>query len=279
MDYIELKIELNPVEPARNILLHQLGELGFESFTEESFGMLAYIPQSDYNEGDVNELINQAKTFTETVQVSSIVIQQQNWNEVWESNFEPIKIEDKCLVRAPFHNSEKGFEYELIISPKMSFGTGHHETTYLMMSELFEMDLSNKQILDMGSGTAILAILTSKLGAKHIDAIDIEEWAFENAQENAELNAVNNITPFLGDAELLKDKNDCYDIVIANINRNILTQDMQAYVKSMKPKADLLLSGFYDVDADILLEETSKYGLTLKEKKTKNNWCMLHLER
>ena len=279
MDYIELKIELSPIEPARDILMHELGETGFESFTEEVFGLLAYIPQNTFNEERVNEILDHTKTYTEEVKFSQNIIEQQNWNEVWESNFEPIKIGTKCLVKAPFHTIDEKFDYEIVISPKMSFGTGHHETTFLMLSELFEMELKDNAILDMGSGTAILAILASKLNAKTIDAIDVEEWAFENAAENADLNTVSNITPLLGDASLIEDKNDVYDVVLANINRNILVQDMKSYAKALKVNGDLLLSGFYEVDADILIAETSKYGLKLKDKKVKNNWCMLHFER
>lgn len=279
MDYIELKIELIPIHPARDILMHELGETGFESFTEEDFGLMAYVSQNEYNEGQVVNVLDRAKTFTHKIEYTKSVIKQQNWNEVWESNFEPIEIGTKCLVKAPFHNIDKMFDYEITISPKMSFGTGHHETTFLMLSELFEMDLNEKSVLDMGSGTAILAILASKLGAESIDAIDIEEWAFENAAENAEINKVFNIEPMLGDATLLEDKIDTYDVVLANINRNILLQDMEKYAAALKPKGDLLLSGFYDVDAEFLLESTQKYGLRIKSKQVKNNWCMLHFER
>lgn len=279
MDYIELKIELNPIEPARGIIIHKLAETGFESFTDEDYGLLAYVPDSLYDEISTNEILNEVKTFPAEIKSTKTIIKQQNWNEVWESNFEPIKIDNRCVVKAPFHEIEEQFDYEIVISPKMSFGTGHHETTYLMLSELFEMELSDKFILDMGSGTGILAILASKLGAKQIDAIDIEEWAFENAGENAQLNGVHNIHPILGDAFELKDKQGKYDIVLANINRNILLQDIERYIESMRDEAELLLSGFYEVDSSVLIDTVLKYGFSLKAKKIKNTWCMLHFER
>ena len=241
--------------------------------------MLAYVPDSLYDEISTNEILNEVKTFPAEIKSTKTIIKQQNWNEVWESNFEPIKIDNRCVVKAPFHEIEEQFDYEIVISPKMSFGTGHHETTYLMLSELFEMELSDKFILDMGSGTGILAILASKLGAKQIDAIDIEEWAFENAGENAQLNGVHNIHPILGDAFELKDKQGKYDIVLANINRNILLQDIERYIESMRDEAELLLSGFYEVDSSVLIDTVLNYGFSLKAKKIKNTWCMLHFER
>ena len=279
MDYVEYKIELNPIEPANGILMYELGETGFESFTEEDFGLMAYVQENLFNENQVNEIFEHAKTYTDEIKYSKSIIKQQNWNEVWESNFKPIKIESKCLVRAPFHDVQGNFDYEIIISPKMSFGTGHHQTTYLMLSELFEMDLVDKSVLDMGSGTGILAILASKLGVKNVDAVDIEEWAFENATENAKLNQVENLAAILGDATSLNDKKDYYDIVLANINRNILIQDIPIYVKTMKSNSELLLSGFYDSDASILIGAVSKYGFKLKAQKEKEKWCMLHFKR
>lgn len=279
MDYIEFKIELNPIEPASGILMYELGETGFESFTEENFGLMAYVPENLFDESRVADILDRAKTYTEEINYSKSLIKQQNWNEVWESNFEPIKIGSKCLVRAPFHNIEEKFDYDIIISPKMSFGTGHHQTTYLMLSELFEMDLVDKSVLDMGSGTGILAILASKLGVREVDAIDIEEWAYENAIENASLNEVENLTSILGDAQKLKDKKTKYDIVLANINRNILMQDFSKYAESMKLKSELLLSGFYEMDAPILIKEALKHNFKLKTQKAKEKWCMLHFER
>jgi ribosomal protein L11 methyltransferase len=279
LEYKELKISLQPLLPAKEVLLYELGELGFDSFTEEPNGLNAYIPSKDYNQQAFEALLEHIKPHLEVVEVEINTIPDQNWNEVWESNFQPITIDNKCVVRAPFHNIENSFEHEVIINPQMSFGTGHHETTYLMMDKMLAMNWQNKQVLDMGSGTGILAILAIKLGAKNCDAIDVEEWAYHNAKENVLLNNVANIHVLLGDASLIENKANTYDVVIANINRNVLMQDMQNYAKSMKNGAQLLLSGFYITDAETLITHAQKLGLCLIDKKEKNTWCLLHLSK
>ena len=279
MNYIELKIECLPLQPAQDILLHKLGEAGFESFTEEDFGLMAYISENDFNENAVTTIFKEAETYTNTLNFTKKIIQQQNWNEVWESSFKPITIGNKCIVKAPFHNVSENYQHTIEISPKMSFGTGHHETTYLMLAEMLDINFSNKNVLDMGSGTGILTILAAKLDAKYVDAVDIEQWAYENAIENFEANNVDNATSVLGDAHWLKGKTSSYDVVLANINRNILLNDMATYVDVMRPKAQLLLSGFYDIDVPVLLEKINKLELNLVKKNIKNGWCMLHLQK
>jgi ribosomal protein L11 methyltransferase len=279
MDYTEVKIVLNPVLPSREVLLYELAELGFDSFTDEEQGLNAYIPSQHLNIQQLEQVFNQIKAHETQLSFEINIIEDKNWNEVWESNFQPITIEDKCIVKAPFHQVDKHYTYEIEINPQMSFGTGHHETTYLMMTELLEMDFKNKDVLDMGSGTGILAILASKLGAKHIDAIDIEEWAYNNALENVANNATTNISVFLGDAALIEQKKESYDVVIANINRNILLQDMHHYVASMKTNANLLLSGFYTTDASVLIHHAETLGLKLHHQREKNTWCMLHFSK
>jgi ribosomal protein L11 methyltransferase len=279
MEYTEVKISLNPVLPAREVLLYELAELGFDSFTDEAEGLNAYIPSQHLNMQQLEEVFSHIKAQETQLSFEINPIEDKNWNEVWESNFQPITIEDKCIVKAPFHHVDKHYTYEIDINPQMSFGTGHHETTYLMMTELLEMDFKNKYVLDMGSGTGILAILASKLGAKHIDAIDIEEWAYNNALENVSNNATSNISVFLGDAALIEPKKEVYDVVIANINRNILLQDMHHYVASMKANTSLLLSGFYTTDAGALIHHAEALGLKFQHQREKNTWCMLHFRK
>jgi len=279
MEYTEVVISLNPVLPAREILLYELGEIGFDSFTEEENGLKAYIPSESFSESILQEAFYKIDELQVDYDFEIKLIENKNWNEIWESNIQPIVIDDKCVVKTAFHAIEKQFEYEILIDPKMSFGTGHHETTFLMIQEMLSMNFKNKVVLDMGSGTGILGILACKQGALYCDAIDVEDWAYENAIENAKKNNISNLNVFLGDAKLIKDKQQTYDVVIANINRNVLLQDISAYALSMKPKADLLLSGFYTTDASVLIDEAEKHNVTLINKNEKNTWCMLHFQK
>jgi ribosomal protein L11 methyltransferase len=202
------------------------------------------------------------------------LIEQVNWNEEWEKNFNPIDVDGIVSIRAPFHQNPH-LKYDIVIEPKMSFGTGHHETTHMMIQHLLEVDLKDKKVLDMGSGTGILAIFAEMRGAKPVDAIDIDEWCFENSIENVERNNCENISIYQGDVELLKEKN--YDLIIANINRNVLLADMAQYAKCLNFKGILLLSGFYIEDIQVLKEETIKYGLEIIAQKERNNWASLKL--
>ncbi|MFP5470653.1 MAG: 50S ribosomal protein L11 methyltransferase [Bacteroidia bacterium] len=276
MEYTEVNISLNPILPAREILLYELGEVGFDSFTEEEKGLKAYIPTEKFNESSLQEAFYKIDELEVEYDFELNIIEDKNWNEIWESNIQPIIIDDKCVVKAPFHRVDKHFDYEILIDPKMSFGTGHHETTYLIMQEMLLMNFDKKVVLDMGSGTGILAILACKKGANYCDAIDVEEWAYHNAIENAKNNDVSNMNVFLGNGSLIKDKKNNYDVVLANINRNILLQDIIFYTASMKQNAHLLLSGFYVTDAAQLVSEAEKYNLKLVSENSKNTWCILH---
>lgn len=274
MNYIELKIEVTPTELGRDIVIAELGEIGFESFVEIENGVDAYIQEPLFNEKELKNLFSfNHNEFKVTYQI--IKIEDQNWNEVWEQNFEPINVDDVCYVRAPFHEKQNNFKYDVVIEPKMSFGTGHHETTHLMIQELLKMNLKQKSVLDMGCGTGVLAILAELLGAKNVMAVDIDEWAFENTLENLKRNNCNKIEAHKGGAECLE--NHKFDVIIANINRNILLQDMSKYSKSLNANGHLLLSGFFSSDTSLLLEETAKYGLNLTNTNQKNDWTMLHL--
>jgi ribosomal protein L11 methyltransferase len=273
MDYFEFEIYILPfsVEKAE-IVIAQLSVCGFESFEETGFGVKAYIPRNLYQEKSIFELLDNIKFEGTGISYNYKIIKAQNWNALWESNFEPIYIDDKILVRAPFHNSEANFKHEIIIEPKMSFGTGHHETTSLMMEQMLQLNFNIKIILDMGCGTGILAILAAQLGATDITAIDFDKWAYENSIENFERNNCPFVRAILGDATNIPDKK--FDIVLANINRNVLLNDIKIYSSFLKPGGQLLLSGFYNIDVPVIIQEAGNYDLIFTSEKFKNNWAV-----
>jgi|TARA_B110000495_G_C22991216_1_gene583707 ribosomal protein L11 methyltransferase len=275
MGYIEVYFKLEPLLPAREILYAELGDKGFEAFEDEVDGVRAYIKQEQFTEFLLKDLMISGIE-DQKVDVSIKTIANQNWNALWESNFDPIIINSKCIIRAPFHAIDK-VEYDLIISPQMSFGTGHHETTFLMSKELFSLDLKSIDLLDMGSGTGVLAILAEKLGAKNIKAIDIEEGAYINTIDNCKLNNTKNIIVEKGDSELLEDS--LFQVILANINKNILLQDISVYSSCLTIGGKLLLSGFFTTDVAELRNEASDNGLKFVKVEEKNNWAMLMLEK
>jgi ribosomal protein L11 methyltransferase len=262
---------VSPKEPATEILIAELGEVGFESFVENEEGVSAYIQDDDWNEA-ILEDIQILKSEEFQISYEEEVIEQVNWNSEWEKNFNPIQVDDLVSIRAPFHENPN-LKYDIVIEPKMSFGTGHHETTHMMIQQLIEMDLNNKKVLDMGCGTGILAIFAEMKGANPIDAIDIDNWCYINTIENVARNNCNFITAYEGDATLLIDKS--YDVIIANINRNILLNDMEAYMNCLNKGGAILFSGFYKEDIPIIDAEVSKYGLTLDKTFERNNWVSL----
>ncbi|QLG46207.1 50S ribosomal protein L11 methyltransferase [Costertonia aggregata] len=266
--YKEYDFKIQPLQPASDILIAELGEAGFESFVEEEHGILAYIQKSEWSSELLNDiLILQNKNFDITYTIKDI--EQENWNATWEKNFEAIQVDDKCIVRAPFHE-KRNVEFDIVIEPKMSFGTGHHETTYMMLRHILENDFSEKSVLDMGSGTGVLAILAALKGAKNIDAIDIDNWCYLNAQENVVRNNCDNINVYEGDVGLLKPKQ--YDIIMANINRNILLADIPAYAKSLKANGMLFLSGFYRTDLPAITSKCKEFELNFVHEFEKNDW-------
>lgn len=259
------------IQTAIDILVAELGQVGFESFTENPDGVEAYIQKADWNASlldDIQILQSEEVTFSYDVKE----IEQVNWNEEWEKNFEPIVVADQVSVRAPFHKNP-GLQYDIVIEPKMSFGTGHHETTHLMIQHLMELDLHGKKVLDMGCGTGILAIFAEMKGAASVDAIDIDNWCYENSLENVERNNCHHISVFEGDSSLLK--SSAYDVIIANINRNILLQDMSVYTDSLRENGILLLSGFYTEDIEKINASAESNGLKQDKKLTRNNWVGL----
>jgi ribosomal protein L11 methyltransferase len=269
--YIEYIFELEPKEPATEILIAELGFAGFESFVENENGVTAYIQKEDWN-SEILENISVLSSDEFSIGFSKKEIAQTNWNSEWEKNFEAIQVDDLVSIRAPFHEDKK-LQYDIIIEPKMSFGTGHHETTHMMIQHLLTLDLENKSTLDMGCGTGILAIFAEMKGAKPLDGIDIDNWCYLNSIENAERNNCKHITFYEGDASLLSDQK--YDVIIANINRNILLNDMKTYTNCLLENGVLLLSGFYKEDIPTIDAEVSKHGLQLQKTIERNNWVSL----
>ena len=273
--YIGYEFKVTPLQPGVEIIIAELGFAGFESFVETEEGVTAYIQKEEWNHDILNDIqILESDEFEITYTFEDI--EQVNWNEEWEKNFSPIVVDDVCSVRAPFHE-KPNTQYDIVIEPKMSFGTGHHETTHMMIQHLLELNLENKKVLDMGCGTGILAIFAEIKGAKPIDAIDIDEWCYTNSIENIERNNCSNITVYQGDASLLIDKK--YDVIIANINRNILLEDMKTYAKCLEKDGILLLSGFYEDDLPIIDKEASKNNLKLHKTKTRNQWLSGHYKK
>ena len=269
--YIEYNFTVTPKDPATEILIAELGNVGFESFVENENGVSAYIQKEDWN-SNILEDIFILKSDEFAIEYSQNEVEQTNWNAEWEKNFTPIKVEDTVSIRAPFHE-KPNLKYDIVIEPKMSFGTGHHETTHMMVQHLLALDLENKKVLDMGCGTGILAIFAEMKGANPTDAIDIDNWCYENSIENAERNNCRNISVYEGDSSLLENKK--YDVIIANINRNILLMDMKVYANCLNEKGVLLLSGFYQEDIPIIDAEVSKYDLKLETFIERNNWVAL----
>ncbi|WP_290698136.1 50S ribosomal protein L11 methyltransferase [Lacinutrix sp.] len=272
--YIGYYFKVEPLQPATEILIAELGYAGFESFVETETGVTAYIQKEEWHK----EILQNIYVLTSNefkISYTFDEIEQVNWNSEWEKNFNPIIVDNLCSVRAPFHE-KPDTKYDIIIEPKMSFGTGHHETTHMMIQHIIANDFKGKSVLDMGCGTAVLAILAEMKGANPIDAIDIDNWCYLNSIENAERNNCKNISVYEGDASLIENKT--YDTIIANINRNILLNDIKTYANCLNPKGSLFLSGFYKTDINSIEEACNKNGLTLKNKLNRNNWVALHFE-
>jgi len=269
--YIGYTFKVEPVQPGTEILIAELGFSGFESFVETQDGVIAYIQKSDHFEAilDSVQILN-SEEFEITYDFETIA--QTNWNAEWEKNFNPILVDNQCAIRAPFHEPFD-VKYDIIIEPKMSFGTGHHETTHMMIQHILASDFTNKSVLDMGCGTGVLAILAEKRGAKTLDAIDIDNWCYLNSLENVSRNDCQHINVLEGDASILQGK--YYDVIIANINRNILLNDLSTYVACLNKKGSLFLSGFYDSDCELIESTCNQLHLKLEKKLKRNNWVAL----
>lgn len=272
MKYVEVNFTCNPnSETVADVLAFQLSEIGFESFVPSPKGVLAYVPETEFSAEKIDRLL---RNFLLEAQIgySFKTLEDKNWNEEWEKYyFHPVAFEDKCVIHSSFYRPEGRYDYRILIDPKMAFGTGHHQTTGLVLKEILSADLQNKTVLDMGCGTAVLAILASMRGARRITAIDIDEWAYNNALENIRLNHTSNVEVKLGGVELLGD--ETYDAIFANINRNILLRDIPAYSKVLNPKGILVMSGFYTEDVPAIRERCEQNGLTLRRFSEQDNWA------
>ncbi len=279
MNYTKITIHLEPFDQtSADILTAEMGEIGFESFVEIDNGFEGYIQTNNLNISDLDNLdpIVDGIKYSWTQEA----VPDQDWNEEWEKNFfQPIVIADKCLIRSPFHEKTIETEYEIVINPKMAFGTGHHETTSLMIREILKRDFTGKRVLDMGCGTGILTIMASMRGAEKVIGIDIDDWCYSNSIENLLLNNINCAEILIGDASLLAARKYEFDAVLANINRNILLNDMQSYVDSMKNGATLIISGFYTEDVAVLCEKAESLELKKISQNEDNRWNVLVFEK
>ena len=277
MKYKEVTFAMDTTELFRDLLVDALGNEGpYESFVDTADGVKAYVRQTEY---DPQWLAATVQAFPVPLKYTVADMEDRDWNAEWEKGHESVLVKSEAgtvYVRAPFHPHRDDVDYELIIEPKMSFGTAHHPTTYMMLCYVSEMEMRGKRVLDMGCGTAVLAILAKMRGAAYVEGIDVDEWAFNNARENAAANQVE-ITLRQGDATLLEAGNPEFDIVIANINRNILLADMERYAAVLTPGGSLLLSGFYEADEGALIAKANTFGLILKDKKNRDGWSALQL--
>lgn len=278
MNYIEVTFSIiPPSQVIDDILVARLADIGFNSFAEGLNGPLAYIPKPDFNKQLLEEISQSLHSIGSIISFSYTEIEEVNWNKEWESNFSPIAIENLCRIRATFHEPDPNFELEIVIDPKMSFGTGHHQTTWLMARELFSLPLRGKKVLDMGCGTGILAIIAEKLGAAEVTAIDNDEWAYRNAHENIDLNGCSRVKVELGDANLLVNRD--FDVIIANISLNILLADIGTYAECLNPEGVLILSGILKTDIDSMHKKIESIGLQFISEKTLNNWALVTCQK
>ncbi len=277
MKYYEFKFLTTPAsEDIHDVLAAVLAEIGFDSFVPADDGsgaLLAYIKVAEYDKDNLEACISAFPLENVSIQFSFQEAEDKDWNEEWEKNyFKPLVVDGRCVVSSTFHKDVPTAEYAITIDPRMSFGTGHHATTSQMISEILDCDMQGKNVLDMGCGTSILAILACMRGAKQCTAIDNDEWCVTNSLENIELNHIDNINVMLGDASTLADKGP-FDVIIANINRNILLADMRYYAERMTPGATLFMSGFYVEDIPIIREEAERLGLTFDHARDLNRWA------
>ena len=263
--YIELAVTVSPLEPFRDLFIAQLGAVGFESFSETEEGFAAYILKEDYS---ASAAMEQMQWDGVTVSVKEQEIEQVNWNAEWERNFNPIEVDGRVYIRAPFHAERAGFEYAMLIEPKMSFGTGHHQTTHMMIQWLLETPSNHVDVLDMGCGTGILGILAGMRGAKSVHGIDVDTWCIENTLENAQRNGVA-MTADLGGSEVLS---GTYDLILANINLNVLLADIAHYEKALRPGGNIFFSGFYEDNVPTLRAAAEALGLTFEGVKAREQW-------
>ena len=278
MKYIEVVFSFSSDEEyVKDLLSNELGGIGFESFSMDGDEFVGYVQETVFDESALKSLL-ESFPYDDDIRFVARRAEDKDWNEEWEKNyFQPIVIGNECVVHGSFHKDVPVAKYDIVINPKMAFGTGYHATTTLMMKALLRLDVAGKRLLDMGCGTAILAILAAKKGAKEVVGIDIDEWAYENAKENIVMNGTPDIELRLGGAEALK--TETFDVILANINRNILLQDIRHYVERMRSGSQLFLSGFYASDIPVIEEETRRYGLRYLSHEDQNDWVAVRFEK
>ena len=279
-DYTKIEFKVTPNEEvATDVLAALLAEVGFESFVPNEEGLEAYVPHNLYDESNITAVVENFPLEGYTITYNSEFIEGEDWNAEWEKNyFQPIVLGEECVIHSTFHTDVPKARYDILIDPKMAFGTGYHQTTCHMLRAILASDMNGKSVLDMGCGTALLAILARKHGATDVVAIDIDEFAYENAKENVVLNNTPDIEVRIGGADAIKE-NDCFDYVIANINRNILLADMVNYVRCMHPGSQIFISGFYTEDMEVLKEEAARHGLRYIGYAEDNRWAMMRFEK
>ncbi|MDR0968916.1 MAG: 50S ribosomal protein L11 methyltransferase [Lentimicrobiaceae bacterium] len=277
MKYIEVSLTLPESEVQKDILVALLGEIGYDSFMEDENCFKAYCPEQDFDQKALQNILMENTIFAEIQFLSAEKMPEKDWNEIWELSYEPVIVNEKCRIRAPFHEADDNYLYDLVIEPKMSFGTAHHETTSQLIELMSRTDFTDRDVLDMGSGTAVLAILAKKLGAKTVIAIDNDEWAYRNALDNIIHNDTQDIVVELGNATTIG--NRTFDIILANINRNILLNDMHHYAKALRKNGLIFFSGFYTEDLEAIKKEAAKLQMQLKHFESKNNWVAAIFEK
>ena len=282
MDYVKVTFRTEDAEEwANDLLASMLGEVGFESFEETSRGIIGYCPAPAFDEAAMKQIVAELPIADASMIAYRIeTIADQNWNAVWEQNgYEPIEITSECIIHASNKEISQDYKYDIIINPVQSFGSGYHETTRMILTYLLEMDITDKAVLDMGCGTGVLGILACLRGAGSLVSIDIDEWSWRNAIENIEANDIEGAEVVLGDASLLTDYPTCFDIVLANINRNILLADLEAYVSTMTPDAHIIMSGFYLDDLAMIQSKAESLGLRYIDHRTDNDWTAVRFQK
>ena len=276
MQYTEVDITLEKTVPFSEIIIAKLDVLKFDTFQEHDNGLKCYIQTNLLDKKKLSKILDDISNQTK-LKYSLRKMPEKNWNFEWEKNFQPIEINSKCFIRSNFHDHNGTYDHEIIITPKMSFGTGHHETTFLMINKMYDLNFSKKSVLDMGCGTGILSILSYKMGANNVLGIDIDEWAYKNSLENSDLNNIHDIEFIKGDINSI---NNCsFDIILANINRNIILQDISEYYKLLNKDGEILISGFLKEDLDKISNAVLKLGIVIINKKNKGKWYLMHLKK
>ncbi|MDA0912627.1 MAG: 50S ribosomal protein L11 methyltransferase [Bacteroidetes bacterium] len=276
--FLQLNLEFNPVNPAKEIAVAWLDGCGFSMYQDAPEGIIAFAMESELHESEMEDALKNLTSISK-MKVVRKWVESENWNEQWEAHYEPIEVEGRLTMRAPFHNPPDA-GIDIIIQPEMSFGTGHHPTTWQMMKGLLEIDLTNKSVLDIGCGTGALAIAAKKMGADQVVAFDIDEWSFQNTQANVDRNALTGtIEIFQGNIASLEQDLGRFDVILANINRNVLIKEMSAYSNHLIPNGSILFSGFYKDDESIIREAAERNNLELKHSSNREDWSFLMFEK